>query len=282
MFEANAAVSGTLNIDYSADVPAVSVPSDASKRITINPPTGSTAFDAGTYYIVTAPVETKGFAMTFTCSGATYTLSSNSTFGGEAGKVYNLGSIDLVNTPQVTAKHQYIDGLLQGTLLTVSNPPIDDGEWKAVIRNSNGVAVRTMQGVGTLSSSEEDANWPYLLRGNYALEYTFTTSNGKEITKTLSFNLNEVPELSVTVTAHTSYSYYKGDGVAYSISDANFCEPYKVYAPVIKVNGVAPKLFANANYSFIIGNNFNGSLSNSKDGVYTYSCLLYTSPSPRD
>jgi hypothetical protein len=139
-----------------------------------------------------------------------------------------------------------------------------------VVKNSAGTVVRSVQGKGTLYSSEQDANWPYLLRGDYSLEYTFVSSNGREVTKTQSFNLNEKPELSVTITALTSFSYYKGDGVACDITAANLCEPYKVYAPTIKINGIATEILKNPNYSFVVSNSFNGTLSKNVDGVYSY------------
>ena len=269
-FATNTPVAGILCVDYSADMPTTTITSDASKSIIVTPPVGSQTFSAGTYYIVSAPVTLNGFTMSFTCDNTTYTLGSGSTFGGQAGKVYSLGSIDLVNTPQVMGKHQYANGILQGTLLTIANPPLADREWRAVVKNSAGVVVRTVQGKGTLYSSEQDENWPYLLRGNYSLEYTFVSSNGREVTKTLPFNLNEQPELSVTVTALTSFSYYKGDGVARDITAANLCDPYKVYAPTIKINGVAIKLLANPNYSFVVSNSFDGTLSKSSEGMYLY------------
>lgn len=269
-FTANTPVAGTLYIGYSGDIPAATIASDAAKSITVTPPAGNETFSAGTYYIVSAPVTLNGFTMSFTCDNSTYTLGSSSSFGGQAGKVYSLGSIDLVNTPQVTGKHQYSNGILQGTLLTISTPPLADSEWKAVVKNSSGVVVRTVQGKGTLYSSEQDANWPYLLRGDYSLEYTFVSSNGREVTKTQSFSLNEKPELSVSVTALTSFSYYKGDGTSRDVTAANECEPYKVYAPTIKINGVAAKLLTNPNYSFVVTPSFNGTLSKSNEGVYSY------------
>ena len=269
-FATNTPIAGSLYVDCSGDVPATTIASDAANSITVTPPAGNATFKAGTYYIVSAPVQLNGFTMTFTCDNATYTLGSNSTFGGQAGKVYSLGSIDLVNTPQVVGKHQYVSGVLQGTLLTITNPPIANGKWNAVVKNSAGVVVRTMAGVGTLYSSEQDENWPYLLRGNYTLDYTFITSNGKEVARSHSFSLDEKPEFSVSVTALTSFSYYKGDGVTRDIYTANQCDNNKVYSPVVKINGVASKLLANSNYSFTVTNNFNGNLSKSSDGVYTY------------
>ena len=269
-FTANTPVAGTLYIGYSSDMPTATIASDAAKSITVTPPTGSETFSAGTYYIVSAPVTLNGFTMSFTCDNTTYTLGSSSSFGGQAGKVYSLGSIDLVNTPQVTGQHQYSNGVLQGTKLTIANPPLADSEWRAVVKNSVGTVVRSVQGKGTLYSSEEDENWPYLLRGDYSLEYTFVSSNGREVTKTQSFNLNEKPELSVTITVLTSFSYYKGDGVARDITAANLCEPYKVYAPTIKINGIATEILKNPNYSFVVSNSFNGTLSKNVDGVYSY------------
>ena len=269
-FIAGSPIAGAMYVDYSAAMPTSTIASDAAKSITIIPPTGSSTFGAGTYYIVSAPIELSGFTMSVTCDNTTYTLGSSSSFGGQAGKVYSLGSIDLVNTPQVTGKHQYTNGILQGTLLTIANPPIAEGEWKAVVKNSVGTIVRTVQGKGTLYSSEQDEDWPYLLRGDYTLEYSFVTSNGKEVTKSVSFNLNEKPELTASVTALTSFSYYKGDGVERDIYEANSCEPYKIYAPTIKINGVAPRLLANPNYSFVVSNTFNGVLSKSGEGVYSY------------
>ena len=270
VFTTDSPVAGAMSVDYSADMPTATIASDAAKSITIMPPAGSSTFSAGTYYIVSAPVTLNGFTMSFTCDNTTYTLGSSSSFGGEAGKVYSLGNIDLVNTPQVTGKHQYTNGVLQGTWLTISNPPLADSEWSAVVKNSAGAVVRTAQGKGTLYSSEEDENWPYLLRGDYSLEYTFVSSNGREVTKSLSFNLNEKPELSVTVTALTSFSYYKGDGVSRDVTAANGCEPYKVYAPTVKINGIATKLLTNPNYSFVVSTSFNGTLSKSSEGVYSF------------
>ncbi len=269
-FVANTPIAGEMCVDYSTDVPKNVIATDAAKNITIVPPTGSHTFNAGTYYIVSAPVELNGFSMKFICDNTTYTLGSSSSFGGQAGKIYSLGAIDLVNIPRITSKHQYTDGLLQGTLLTIANPPIAEGEWNAVVKNSAGAIVRTVQGTGTLYSSEQDENWPYLLRGDYILEYTFITSNGREVSRSQSFYLDEKPDFSVSVTALTSFSYYKGNGVARDIYEANSCEPYKIYVPTVKINGIAAKLLTNPNYSFVVNNNFNGSLSKSGEGVYSY------------
>lgn len=269
-FETNTPIAGELSVDYSTDVPKTVIATAAAKRITIVPPTGTTTFGAGTYYIVSAPVQLNGFTMTFTCDGTSYSLSSNTTFGGVAGKVYSLGNIDLVNTPKVSAVHQYVNELLQGTKLTVSNAPMGESAWSAVIKNASNTIVRTLQGTGTLESSEQDSNWPYLPKGTYTIEYTFTTSNNKVVTKTHTFSVVESPTFSVGVTAYTSYSYYKGDGVAKSVVTANSLNNVTIYEPKISINGIASHILGNANYSFDVTNNFNGKQSGIADGVYSY------------
>ena len=269
-FVANTPIAGEMCIDYSTDVPKAVIATDGAKSITIVPPAGTTTFNAGTYYIVSAPVELNGFTMSFTCDGTSYSLGSHSVFGGIAGKVYSLGNIDLVNTPKVSAVHQYANGLLQGTKLTISNAPMGESAWSAVIKNSSNAIVRTLQGTGTLESSEQDANWPYLLRGNYTMEYTFMSSNGKQISKTMAFNLSESPQFSVSVSAYTSYSYYVGDVVPKDVNAANKCDNVTVYAPKISINGIAPHIFDNANYSFNVTNNFGGIQQSVINGVYSY------------
>lgn len=261
---------GTLGIHFQGDMPEASITADGLESVIINPPSGCTTFDAGTYYIATAPVELQGFTMHFTCGDTSYSLASNSTFGGNAGKVYSLGSIDLVNTPYVITQHKYADGMLQGTALTVYNPPIEGAEWTAVIKNEHNIVVRTMQGVGPLSSSEYDEQWPYLHRGDYTLEYSFSTSNGKTITNNQTFYFNETPKFSVGMSAYTSYSYYKGDGVERDINTANKLDNVTIYEPTITINGVSPRLLANPHYTFTVTNDFGGVLSGTGTGVHTY------------
>ena len=269
-FVANAPIAGEMYVDYSTDVPKAVIATDAAKSVTIVPPAGTTTFNAGTYYIVSAPVELNGFTMSFTCDGTSYSLGSHRVFGGVAGKIYSLGNIDLVNTPKVSAVHQYANGLLQGTKLTVSNAPMGESAWSAVIKNASNTIVRTLQGTGTLESSEQDANWPYLPKGNYTIEYTFTTSNDKVVTKTVAFSIIESPVFSVSLSAHTSYSYYVGDGVDKNIDKANECENNIIYSPSITINGISSRVFNNPNYTFTTTTNISGSLLNITDGVYTY------------
>ena len=269
-FITSSPIAGLLSIDYSKDAPSLSITDDSSTSILINPPMGSTAFDAGTYYIVAAPVELNGFEMLFVCEDASYTLSSGSLFGGMAGKIYSLGTIDLVGTPEVTTIHQYDNGLLQGTSLTISNSPMGGFEWSAVVKNSSNIIVRTLQGVGTLYSSEEDEIWPYLPKGTYTLEYTFTTSNGKKMTKNLKFDIIESPTFSVGISAYTSYSYYKGDGVVKDISKANTLNNVTIYEPEISISGISSRVLNNVNYTFNVTNNFGGVQSSTSQGIYVY------------
>ena len=249
-FAANTPVAGTMLVDCSGNTPSAAVSADGSSEITILPPSQAGTFAAGTYYIVSAPVQMTGFSMTFTCDGATYTLGSSSTFGGEAGKIYSLGKIDLVNTPRANAVHVYNQGVLVGTKLSLSNAPIEGKEWSAVVKNANGTVVRSLQGTGNLTSSENDAAWPYLPQGGYTVEYSFDNSNGKRITMTMQFNVVEKPTFTVSTYAYTSFSYYKGDGVERDVETANSLHNMTIYEPRITINGIDSKILKSSNYTF--------------------------------
>lgn len=249
-FTANTAVAGIININCINETPVASVSADGSKTITILPPAQATTFASGTYYIVTAPVQMTGFSMSFTCEGKSYALSSSSTFGGEAGKIYSLGKIDLVNTPSAHAVHVYNQGVLMGTRLSLSNAPFEGKEWSAVVKNANGTVVRSLQGTGNLTSSENDAAWPYLPQGGYTVEYSFDNSNGKRITKTMQFSVVEKPTFTVSTYAYTSFSYYKGDGVEVDVETANSLHNMTIYEPRITINGIDSKILKSPNYTF--------------------------------
>lgn len=276
-FTTNTAIAGTLNIDYANDVPVTNIDSDGSKEITILPPTGSETFAAGTYYIVSAPVQMDGFTMSFVCDETSYTLSSNSTFGGSVGKIYSLGKIDLVNTPKTTVVHVYNQGVLKGTKLVLNNAPIEGREWSAVVKNSNDITVRTLQGVGSLSSTEEDDAWPYLPQGAYSVEYSFESSNGKPITKNISFNVVEKPTFSISTYAYTSFSYYKGDGVTKDIEIANGLDNMTIYEPSIIINGIDSKILNNSNYSFTSETNVTSGMVGRNENVIKYNSYKVSS-----
>lgn len=269
-FTANTAVAGILSINCINETPVASVSADGSKTITILPPSQATTFAHGTYYIVTAPVQMNGFSMSFTCEGTSYALSSGSTFGGEAGKIYSLGKIDLVNTPSAHAVHVYNQGVLMGTKLSLSNAPIEGKEWTVVVKKSNGITVRTLQGVGNLTSTEEDAAWPYLPQGGYTVEYSFESSNNKRFTKSFSFNVIEKPVFTVSTYAYTSFSYYKGDGVAKDIYMANSLDNMTIYEPRITINGIDSKILTNDNYIFTPESNLTSGLIGRNVGVFSY------------
>ena len=270
-FTANTAVAGILSINCINETPVASVSADGSKTITILPPAQATTFASGTYYIVTAPVQMTGFSMSFTCEGKSYALSSSSTFGGEAGKIYSLGKIDLVNTPSANAVHVYNQGVLMGTRLSLSNAPFEGKEWSAVVKNANGIVVRTLQGTGNLTSSENDSAWPYLPQGGYTVEYSFDNSNGKRITKTMQFSVVEKPTFTVSTYAYTSFSYYKGDGVERDIETANSLHNMTIYAPRITINGIDSKILKSSNYTFTSQiSNVSSSVKGRDGAVITY------------
>lgn len=269
-FTATKAVVGTLAIDYSGDAPVASV--SGASSITVLPPVGSTTFAAGIYNIVCAPVQLNGFSMALETSGRTYTLASASTFGGQAGHVYNLGSIDLVNTPSVEATHIYVNEVLQGTRVQITNAPIDGKNWTATIRNAAGTTVRTISGTGDLTSSETDASWPYLPKGNYTVTYNYTTSNGKAMSATLPLTVPQMTNnFTASISAYTSYSYYIGDGVEQSATKANACANNIIYEPTVRIAGISNAILNNNNYTFTVTpSGFTNSLKSSTNGVYTY------------
>lgn len=271
-FTATIAVAGQLNIDYSGDAPVVTIPSSESKTITIKPTTGSETFAAGTYYIVTAPVQLVGFSMKSVFGDKTYSLASSTTFGGTAGRIYNLGSIDLVNTPSVEATHIYVNEVLQGTRVQITNAPIDGKNWTANIRNAAGTTVRTISGTGDLTSSETDASWPYLPKGNYTVTYNYTTSNGKAMSATLPLTVPQMTNnFTASISAYTSYSYYIGDGVEQSATKANACANNIIYEPTVRIAGISNAILNNNNYTFTVTpSGFTNSLKSSTNGVYTY------------
>lgn len=239
----NTALAGQLTVDCSGEKPATSITANGSNSLTILPPSGST-FAAGTYYILTAPVQFSGFTMSFQCEGTGYTLTSTSTIGGEAGKVYPLGYIDLVNIPTASTKCEYPNNILEGTSMILSNAPVPAKTWSVVVKKG-GTSVRTVSGTNNLSSPETDSSWPYLPKGSYTVEYSYTTSNDKTISGNhIDFTITENPKLSLTVGGYSAHTQYE----AGNVDAANGCDRKTVYNPSAKLN-VAEKLFTNSNYS---------------------------------
>ena len=277
VFTAQTAVAGKLGIDYSGASPIVGIASTESKTITVLPPRRTSTFAAGTYYILTAPVRLNGFTMTMqTVEGKTYSLASTTQFGGDAGRIYSLGNIDLVNTPTVTDCHHIYgtDNMLQGTTLTVSGAPIEGKPWTVNIKNSAGTVVRTLSITGDSQTSDEtDAAWPYIPAGTYTVECKYTTSNNREITKTLPTLVVPTPTITLTADCYTAHTKYEqGEVVA-----ANQCERLTVYSPSAKLS-VAPALMQNANYTrtFKRTLNYNNQSSTTTEATNSPSWSNYT------
>ena len=71
------AIAGKLLIDYSGANPTVTVDNQENLSITLLPPTGSSTFAEGTYYIALAPVMIEGFTLSMTdTNGKTYSQQS--------------------------------------------------------------------------------------------------------------------------------------------------------------------------------------------------------------
>ena len=247
-FTTSTPVAGKLNIDYSGTSPVVGIASTEDKTITVLPPLNTSTFAAGIYYILTAPVQLSGFSMTMqTADNKTYRLASSTQFGGVAGHIYSLGNIDLVNTPSVTDCHHVYDAsnFLLGTTLTVAGAPIEGKPWTVTIKNGAGTVVRTLSVTGDSQTSDEtDANWPFIPAGNYSVECKYTTSNNREITKTLPALTVPAPSLTLSVDCYTAHTRYEQGNV----SAANACDRLTVYAPSAALS-VNPSLMKNTNYS---------------------------------
>ena len=273
-FTATTAVAGTLAIDYTGDNPVTTIASSQSKTITILPPSGSETFPQGTYNILTAPVRLSGFSMSFDCGSNTYSLASASGFGGQQGHVYSLGAIDLVSTPSVSAlRHVYdASNMLLGTTLTVSGAPIEGQPWKVNIKNASGTVVRALTVTGnSLTSDETDASWPYIPAGDYTVEYEFTTSNNRTITKSLPKLTVPHPSLALLADAYTAHTRYEqGDAVA-----ANACDRLTVYNPSAKLS-VAPSLMTMTKYTRTFTRTLNGQTSTTTESTNSPSWDNYT------
>ena len=276
-FTADTPVAGKLAVDVSGEKPTTAIASTESPSITILPPARESTFPAGTYYILTAPVQMNGFSMSFQCEGTGYTLSSTSTLGGEAGKLYPLGYIDLVNDVHLSnAGHVYEGGVLQGTSFQV-NAPIPTQNWKATTKNASGTVVRSYSGTDNFNSTYADASWPYLPKGDYTVDYSYTTSNGKQMAGVLSFSTTKPNNFGVTTTAYTSYSYYVGDVVAKNIASANACNNQTIYAPTVKITGISNAILNNSNYVFTIERSgFSSNQRSASNGVYVYNDFTQT------
>lgn len=264
---ANSAIAGQLTVDYSDYSPVVTTNEQGAKTIALLPPSESTAFTEGTYYMVLAPETVEGFTLTLTdTNGKTYSQHSSASVGGNGGVICNLGNVDLIDKPVITPKHVYDNGTLVGTQVTLT-APVSDKAWSAVIKNTNGETVRTLaESTGTLTSDHTDDNWPYLPKGNYTVDYTFTTANGKQKNATTGFSITENPNFSLNMTANSTYSYYQ----AGNVDKANSMDAYAVDGITTTVNGISQVILANSNYAPTRANTFNGTEAGYESGVTSY------------
>ena len=270
---ANTAIAGELTIDYSDYNPEIAISNQGAKTIALLPPSGSTSFAVGNYYIVLAPAAINGFTITLTdVNGKTYVQHSNSSVGGNWGVICNLGNMDMIDKPIITPKHVYDNGTLLGTQVTLT-APVSDKAWSAVIKNANGEIIRTLaEATGELTSDHTDDTWPYLPKGNYTLEYTYTTANGKQMNATSAFSITENPRFSVTLDANSTYSYY----LAGDVDKANSMDKNAVTGIVCLVHDILPSILANDKYDFALNNNFNGTIASAADNVANYNDISIT------
>ena len=266
-FTANTAIAGQLTIDYNDYDPVVSTNQQGAKTVALFPPSNINSFAQGSYYFVLAPVEMNGFTIKITdTTGKTYTQHSNSTIGGIRGFIYNIGTLDMIEKPVITPQHVYDNGTLVGTKVTLT-APVSDKAWSAVIKNANGEIVRTLsEAAGTLTTDHTDATWPYLPKGNYTVDYTFTTANGKQKNATTGFSITENPNFSLSMTANSSYSYYQ----AGNVDKANSMDAYAVDGITTTVNGISQTILSNSNYTPTRANTFNGTEAGYESGVTSY------------
>jgi hypothetical protein len=189
--------------------------------------------------------------------------------------IYMLGNLDLIEVPSVTSSLVYSSGVLQGTDVTLT-PPVSDKAWSATIKNAQGTIVRTIaSATGTLKSEHTDANWPYLPKGTYTVNYTFTTANGKQMQGSTSFNVTENPTFGVSQAAASSYTYYVGDGVEKNVNRANATEAFTVTDIHTFVTGISAKILDNSNYAVSYTNDFSGSVTSSSNSKASYANIKY-------
>ena len=267
---APSAVAGKLAINYTGDSPATTIASSESKTITLLPPRRSSTFAAGTYYIVAAPRQQNGFTLALTTAAKTYSLTSATTFGGAASHIYELGTVDLVNTPSADATHVYDNGILQGTRLQLTSAPIEGRSWSATIKNASGTTVRTLSGTGDLTSDETDTAWPYLPKGNYTVSYTYTSSNGDERSGNIPLTV-PAPSLTLTVDGYSAHTKFESGDV----DAANACDRLTFYAPSARLS-VAPALMRNTNYTRTFARSCNGQSTTTTESTNTPSWDNYT------
>lgn len=159
--------------------------------------------------------------------------------------------------PSATAAHQYDEnGNLVGTNVTFSNsyPGI---EWGAIVVNSEGEEMRTIEGLGelqtTFGSSEQ---WPYLPQGNYTAHFYFTKDGATKTVSSRDFVVG-APELNLSLNPYSSHEkYLEGD-----LNAANACNGKTIYDATVKLN-ISETILNNSNYVYSFAYTFDGKTTN--------------------
>jgi hypothetical protein len=154
---------------------------------------------------------------------------SSKSFTVEAAAMKNLGEIDFKAEPGAKAEHTYSNGILTGTMVTLT-PGLPVG-MEAYVQNLT--ATMTKNGVEYRKISKSSASatevmevadgMTYIPQGEYVVEYTYTL-NGVPETKTVNVTV-PAPTFTVSASAYTSYSKY----LEGNISAANNCAPETIY-----------------------------------------------------
>ena len=147
--------------------------------------------------------------------------------------------------PVVTAKHVYDGaGYLQGTDVEFSNS-YPGMPWRAVVTNSAGVAVRSIEaGVDLLSSYDSSSEYPYLPSGDYKATYYIVDGASDTEVSSVMFSLGN-PDLKLLVGGYTSYTKY----LEGNVDAANACDRGSVYDISVALN-VSEALLAKYPYTF--------------------------------
>lgn len=176
--------------------------------------------------------------------------------------------------PTATPVHQYDNnGDLVGTNVTFSNS-YPGMNWKAVLLNSNGEEVRSVEGQGELLSKYESSDqWPYLPQGNYTAHYYFVMDGETKKVSSRDFTVGH-PQIEVSAGGYSSYTkYLEGD-----IAAANACNNKTIYDLCVRLH-VSMDLLQNDKYSYSFSYTYNGVRQDIYNGQsYYYTNIIENQP----
>lgn len=223
----------------------------------------------------------KYYAREIGTSSWTHQAENNIISGLESDKTYevmaSLGALSSVPfTPSVnniiaSAKHTDTNGDASGGDLNGTDLKIDEESIPSNVKsnctftlnNSNGDTIHSFTSLQFVGADATDG-WPYLPQGQYTLIATATV-NGKEISSMTPIEV-PAPEFGVTVSANTTYSYYKNQGA--SVANGKVAETiYDIASNV----GISQNILDNTNYSKPVVTYSVGSTHSSGEKVYTAS-----------